>query len=120
MHRPTNAPFWLISLIWKTLSELFASGFGHHVALEQELRHPEAVDDVGRGDLELDALTRGHDQNRDLGRGAQRLDLVEVQIAAVFGVLARDDAELAAVLTLDALGPGCDGLLALRVVALDS
>ena len=93
VQRPTNAPVSGDLADLEDVVGVVRLGVGHHVPLEQELRHPEAVDDVGRRDLELDALARGQHQDRDLGAGAERLDLVEVQVGAVLGVEAADRAD---------------------------
>ena len=52
----------------------------HDVALEQELRNPERVDDVGRRQIELDPLARRQHQNGDRRRRSDSLDLVELQV----------------------------------------
>src|ERR1700704_1902021 len=52
---------------------------GEHVALEQHLRHPERVDDVGGVLLEQDRLVGGHHQDRNVGVGADGVDRLTVR-----------------------------------------
>ena len=90
---------------------------GHDVALEQEFRHPERVHHVGGRDLELNALAGGQHQNGNLGGAAQRLDLVEVQVAPVLGVEAADRADEFLAALVDSLRLGLHRRFALVVGA---
>ena len=71
---------------------LIALGVWESVALEQELRNPEGVDDVSRSEVELDRGVSGDHENRNLIGSADGFDLVEVKVGQICGGLAVDRA----------------------------